>query len=150
MARGAYSFSFENQAVSTAITIIEVAAPSTAMLRIIRAWVSCSTAAVASGMNRVELLRKSATITGTATPPAIMPLGADGASGATQKWKATAEGTDGNILIPDNFNTLSGWLYLPVPEEQILVPPSGIIAIKFPGAPTSANYSAGIVWREEG
>jgi hypothetical protein len=150
VARGYYSFSFDNQAVSTAITIIEVAAPSTAILEIIRAWVTCATSAVASAMNRVELLRKSATITGTASPPAIIPLAADGASGATQKWKATGEGTDGSIILPDNFNTLNGWIYFPVPEERIIVPPSGIIAIKFPGAPTSANYSAGIIWRELG
>lgn len=150
MARGFYSFSFDNQAVSTAITIIEVTAPSTAILEIIRAWVTVGTSAVASAMNRVELLRKTATITGTATPPSIIPLAADGASGSTQKWKASAEGTDGNIVYPDNFNTLNGWLYFPVPEERVIVPPSGIIAIKFSGAPTSANYSAGIIWRELG
>jgi hypothetical protein len=147
MARGFYAYHMDAQAVSTAITILEVAAPATAVLRLIRAWCSQSNSTT-SAMNTIEIVRKTATITGAATPPSVIPLDGSAASGVTQKWKATAEGTDGNIVYADAFNVLNGWLWLPVPEERIIVPPSGIIALKFPSAPASANYTAGLLWEE--
>jgi hypothetical protein len=70
------------------------------------------------------------------------------ASGVTVKWKATAEGTDGVIEQDDTFNVLAGYLYLPVPEERIWVPPSGIIALKFPATPDNLPYSFGFTYRE--
>ena len=147
---GFYSVHGDAQAVSTAITVLEVTAPSSGSLEIVRAWLSQSSSTT-SAMARVQLLRKTATITGTASPPTPVPAQVgQAASGVTVKWKATAEGTDGVIYMDDAFNILSGWLWLPVPEERVFVPPSGIIALKFPAAPTSANWTFGIGYREIG
>lgn len=52
---------------------------------------------------------------------------------------ATAEGTDGDMVVKQGFNILNGWLYLPTPEERIWVPPAGIIALKFMAPPGSSN-----------
>lgn len=147
---GVFSVHGDAQAVSTAITVLELTAPSSGMLEILRAWVVQSSSTT-SAMARIQILRKSATITGTASPPSPVPhqIG-QAASGITVKWKATAEGTDGVIPIDDAFNVLNGWLYLPVPEERIWVPPSGILALKFPAAPPSANWTFGMSFRELG
>jgi hypothetical protein len=145
MARGSYAARMDNVSVSTAITILQVTAPSTAVLEIIRAW--CSGATTTSASQRIQLLRKTAAATGTtAVTPA--PLDGSAAAGATSGRNATGEGTDGTVLIEDIFNVVVGWLYLPVPEERIWVPPSGVIAIKFPAAPAATNFTAGIAFRE--
>src|SRR5260370_168271 len=124
MARGKYSYSFQAQTVSTAITLLEITAPSTAVLVIYRAWINANT--TTAGAANIRLLRKPGTITGTAPPPPPAPLDASAASGATVKWKATGEGTDGNIIYDDWFRVDGGpWVWLPVPEERIIVPPSG-------------------------
>jgi len=150
MACGVYTVHGDAQTVATAITILEITAPSGAALQILRAWVQQSSSTT-SAMARIRILRKTATITGTASPPAPIKLSpGDNAAGTTAKWLATAEGTDGDVIIEETFNILNGWLYLPVPEERIWVPPSGILALKFPAAPTSASYSFGFVFEENG
>jgi hypothetical protein len=149
MARGKYSVSFQAQTISTAITILEVTAPSTAAIVILRAWISANT--TTAGAANIRILRKSGTITGTASPPTPNPLDASAASGATIKWKATGEGTDGVFLYDDWFRVDGGpWVWLPVPEERIIVPPSGIIALKFATAPASNSFSAGFIYEELG
>lgn len=149
MARGMYTVHGDAQTVSTAITILEVAAPATAILKIYRAWVEQSSVTTSTA-TRIRLLRKTGTITGTATPPTPTAVDASAASGVTVKWIATVEGTDGNVLIEEAFNYLNGWVWLPVPEERIIVPPSGIIALKFPAAPTSAAWTFGFDYEEIG
>jgi hypothetical protein len=146
-ASGTYTVHADAQTISTAITILELTAPATGMLEIVRAWCQQSSTTT-SNQVRIQLLRKSGTITGTATPPSAVPhqVGQQAWDG-TVKWKATAEGTDGVIPLEENFNILNGWLYLPVPDERVWVPPSGIIALKFPAAPPSASWSYGITFR---
>lgn len=150
MARGVYSANTAAQAISTAITILEITAPSTASLEIIEAYASSD--ANTDVMARIQLLRKSATITGTASPPSAVALDAAASSGVTVKWKATGEGTDGNVLRPDTFHMKSGWFWVPKNARQrIIVPPSGIIALKFPASTNiTGNWTFGIEWEEIG
>jgi hypothetical protein len=136
----------DNVSVSTAITILELTAPSTRTLEIFEIWVDFST--TTSAAQRVNILRKSATITGTGVTPAAMTASAVSATG---KRTATGEGTDGTILYQRIINQLNGFYWLPVPEQRIVVPPSGIIAIKFPTAPGAAvSVTAGFTWGEIG
>ena len=149
MAYGVYSVHADAQTISTAITVLEITAPSGCGLEIYRAWCQQSNSTT-SAMARIQILRKSGSITGTATPPAAVPTNSGmAASAATIKWKATAEGTDGVIVLEEAWNVLNGWLYLPVPEERIFVPASTIIALKFPAAPPSAAYTYGILYEEK-
>jgi hypothetical protein len=150
MARGVYTCNTAGQAISTAITILEITAPSTAALEVIEAYASSD--ANTDVMARIQLLRKSATITGTASPPTPNPYGADGASGVTVKWKATAEGTDGVVIRPDTFHMKSGWFWVPKSiRSRLIVPPSGMIALKFPSATNiTGNWTFGIDWEELG
>lgn len=137
----------DNQTVSTAITILQLTAPSTMDLTLVRAWCEQG-GSTTSAAATIELIRKTATatLTNTLTPVALSEN--DPAPSATAKSVATAEGTDGNILIREAFNVLNGWLYLPVPEERIVVKAGGILALKFPSAPASQSWEFGFVWLE--
>lgn len=138
--------------VSGAITLVQLKAGSEAGLEIIRASIAQS-GSTTSAQQRVQLLRKSAAATVTSFTPvpanpndaAAKAVGGTSATGTN----ASAEGTDGDVLVADVFNVLNGWLYLPVPEERPAVAPGGIIALKFPAAPGAALIvTAQIVFRE--
>jgi hypothetical protein len=135
--------------VSTAITVLELTAASGQPLEIMRAWAT-QVSVTTSAQCEVAVLRKTATITGTATPPAAVEIGGGGDTAAsfTVKHIATAEGTDGDILYSEGINSLNGFLYIPTPEERPVVPGSGIIALKFVTAPTSASWRFGFTLRE--
>lgn len=150
MARGVYSANTAAQAISTAITILEITAPSANAIEILEAYAVSD--ANTDVMCRIQLLRKTATITGTATPPTPVALDGSATSGVTVKWKATAEGTDGNVLRPDVFHMKSGWFWVPKNARQrIIVPGAGIIALKFPSATNvTGNWTYGIEWEELG
>lgn len=147
---GTYTVHGDAQTISTAITILEVTAPATNVLLINRAWVQQSSNTTSS-QARIRILRKSGTITGTASPPTPTPVDINAASGVTVKWVATGEGTDGVFIVEENFNILNGWVWVPtLPTSRIVVPPSGIIALKFAAAPASSAWSFGMEWEEVG
>lgn len=152
MAAGVFSIHGDGQTVSTAITILEVTAPSTGSLELIEAWLG-QTGVTSVTMARIRILRKATTITGGASPPSAVPDEGSPAFGGTIKWLATAEGSDGNVERDEPFNYLNGWRWYPVDvfgRDRIWVPPSGIIALKFPVAPTSASFSFGMKVVEHG
>lgn len=135
--------------LSASVNLMQVTAPSTMLLEIVRAWVMQSTSTT-SAQTDVILVRKTvAASTGTtATPVELEPGGA--AATFTAISAATTNGTDGDIMYGEGFNVLNGWLYVPVPEERIIVPPSGILSLKFPSTPPSTTYRYGITLREIG
>ena len=148
MARGRYEVHGDAQTVSTAITLLEITAPATAVLMISKIWVNQSSVTT-SAQTRVRILRKSVSITGAATPPTPVPLGSDGASGTTVKWLATVEGTDGFVVVEDSFNYLNGYIWQAIsPDMRMIVSPSTILAIKFPAAPSSATFTFGMEFEE--
>lgn len=147
---GTYEVHGDAQTISTAITILEVTAPSTNILLINRAWVQQSSNTTSS-MCRIRILRKTGTITGTASPPTPAPVDVNAASGVTVKWVATGEGTDGTVIVEEAFNLLNGWIWVPtLPTSRIVVPPSGIIALKFAAAPASSSWTFGFEYEEIG
>jgi len=149
---GVYSANHIAISVSTAITILQVKAGTTKQFEILRAWVTQSSSTTMY-MQRIQLLRKTGAATVTSyTPLLLNPASpaADAAGGSSATgYTASSEGTDGDLLINDVFNTLNGWLYLPTPEERIKVPASGIVALKFPAAPAAAmTFTASIIFGE--
>lgn len=150
-----YEVSLNNTSVSTAITLVQLKAGSASILRILRAWCSQSNL-TSSAQQAIEIVRKSAAATVTAFGAPLKNDPGDAASNMVSSTTGTgtvgtAEGTDGDILYRDNFSVLNGWLWVPTPEERIIVGPSGIIALKFPVAPGAAmTLSAGFIVGEEG
>ena len=149
-----FSRSFTNPG---AVTLLQIAANAARPLVPLRAWVS-QHASVTSTQVAAELVRKTAAATVTAAVAAdfkkhlptqdancTVQLGT-----ALSGHTATAEGTDGDDFNAEGWNILNGWLYLPVPEERIVVPGGGIVGLKLLVAPPAATYRAGITFVEVG
>ncbi len=148
-----YSVRMTRQAVTAAITLVQLKAGN-ATLRLLRAWCGQSNL-TGSAMQTVQLVRKSVAATVTSFTPlqldpgdaAALAVGGTAATGTN----ASAEGTDSDLFYADSFNVLNGWLWVPTPEERIIIAPSGIIGIKLPDAPgSSMTTSAGFLFGEEG
>lgn len=148
MAHGLYVARLDAVAVSTARTLVQVNAPATAALEIVRMWVSQS-ASTTSQQTEVQALTTSTAGTGTAFTP--VPMRGAAAAASTASNNHTAEGTAATSLLREGFNVLNGWYWQQQEEtEEIWVAPSGRIAIKFPSAPSAITVSAGIVFWERG
>lgn len=136
--------------ISTARTILEVTAASNRMLCVIEAWLTQEISET-SQQESVEWVRKSAAGTGTGTATVNVHEVNQGAAGFTARQNCSAEGTVTDLIGPRHgFNALSGWFYAPLPESRIWVPVSGILGFRFPVAPVSASWSAGMVVEEIG
>ena len=150
---GRYLASISALAVTGAITLIQIKAGSTHAVRLLRAWLNQSSTTT-SARQRIQIARKTAAATVTSFTP--IKLGASAAAAAiggtsATGYNASAEGTDGDILLPDAFDLVVGWEKVWVPEERIVVPPGGIIAMTLPAAPGgSTTFSGGIVFDEIG
>ena len=133
-------------------TAIQVKAGASVAVEILRAWVSQYTLDSDDRFN-VRLLRKTAAATVSSLTPVLLSPGDQAAAsvGGTSAtgFNASAEGTNGDTVLTDGASALAGWLYLPVPEERIIVEPAGIIALHV-SAVTSASYVCGVVFREIG
>ena len=95
------------------------------------------------------------------TPPRLLCLirwerwhqritgGTSGAAG-TAGTDASAEGAGAvTTIVPDGFNNLNGWLWVPTPEERIIVGPDQAVVLKIVGTPTVlTNWSAGLTYSE--
>lgn len=151
-AMGPYVVHINAVSVSTAITLVQIKAGTTRSVEITRAWLTQSNISTGS-MQRVQINRKSSAATVTSfTPLLINPAApaADAAGGTSATGtNASAEGTDTDILYPDAFNLLSGWLWVPTGDERIIVKPGGIIGLKLPAAPAAATtFIGGLVFVE--
>lgn len=113
---------------------------------ILRAWVSFS--AATSVATEVGISRRSTAGTVTSFTPIKLQGGA--ATTATAGVNASVDSTQTDVLFREFCNQQGNWLYLPVPEERISIPPSGRVALYFPTAPSAVTVSAGIVWGEIG
>jgi hypothetical protein len=91
----------------------------------------------------LQLLRKSAAATVTATTPlkynpadpAALAVGGTAATG----YNASAEGTNGDILQKAVWNVLNGeWIFLDIPEGRIRIPQAGIFGVKLNTAPAAS------------
>jgi hypothetical protein len=146
--------------VSTAISVIQLKAGTVNACLILRASAT-QRGSTTSVQEDIALVRKSAAATvtaaidatdGTATivkrdtgQPAASAILSTSGTGIT----ASGEGTNANVVIREGFNILNGWLYLPVPEERIYIPPSGIIALTFLTAPASQTWNFELVFEEQ-
>jgi len=150
-------YTYRRQFVSPgAVTALQLATGATKPIAIVRAWCS-QVGSTTSAQTSIRLIRKTAAATVTAAvgtdfvdhdlsdPAASLQVGT-----ALTGHTATVEGTDGDIIIAEGFNVLNGWLYLPVPEERIIVPAAGIVGVKFPVAPAAATYEIGVTFGELG
>jgi len=136
-----------------AITLLQIKAGASNPFKLLRAWVS-QTPSTTSAQLDIQILRKSGAATVTSFTPLLLrpsdpAANAVGGASATG-YTATGEGTDGDLLIQEGFNILNGYLYLPVPEERIVVPVAGIIGLKFAIAGGNFTFKCGMIFGELG
>jgi hypothetical protein len=160
-----YAVSGSNITVAGATTLVLVHTLAAAdpqppgyALAIVRGWCNQSANAT-SAQQRIQWhIKGSAFPTLTSATPQAIRL-SDPASGivggtagavGTAGINASAEGAGTETLIwPDAFNVLNGWLWLPTPDEYIIVPPDTAIGLKFPVAPvTLSGWNFGLVFLE--
>ena len=112
-------------------------------------------------MQRIQLVRQASAYPTlvSATPLALnesdgsgsITGGTAGAAG-TAGITASAEGAGAKtVLFEDAFNVLTGYLYVPVPEERIVLAAGSTsgFGVYFPAAPSSTSgWNVKVVWRE--
>jgi hypothetical protein len=143
-----------------AVTLVFINPGTTQSIAILRAWCGQSGSAT-SAQQRVQLNTQvtafptlvSATPAKTSIidPVSVIVGGTAGAAG-TSGVNASAEGAGSKtVLLADAFNVLNGWLWVPTPDE-VIVMNAGAAAgfgLHLPTAPTSLTlWSFGVVYKE--
>jgi hypothetical protein len=128
------------------------------VLEVMRAWVSQFVAAPDDEMQSIALMEKSSAF-GTytaATPEPTTPgdvaseiTGATTGAAGTAGIDASAEGAGTEREIyPDSFHLKSGWLWLPTPDERIILGPDKALILKLTTTPTTTTgWSFGLEFR---
>lgn len=158
-----YSVAMKDQTIiaSADLVIIHTAAAigtRASNIVILRAWCSQGATGTSEQLGIQLCLQASAFGTYTAATPTPHTLGgaASGIAGGTAGAAATA-GTDASAnaagtktaVYADGFNNLNGWLWVPTPEERIVVPADTAIVLAMIGtATTLTNWYAGITFEE--
>lgn len=135
---------------------------TTCSLEFLRAWAS-QAANATSAQQRVQL---STQVTAfptlvSATPgktklldPVSQIIGGIAGAAGTAGINASAEGAGAKtVVLPDAFNVLNGWLWVPTPKETFVMNASAAsgFGLHFPAAPaTLTSWNAGLVFSEMG
>lgn len=146
-----YSVSIGDEAHTAADTLIEVASPADAVSLIERMWISQSSFDTSENLGaKVEDI----TTTGTGTASTARPFQeGDAAYGGTVKTNLTVEPTySGTVFIEQGFNVLSGFLWTPANDDEVIaISPSQLAGLMLGVAPSaSMNFSYGATIREIG
>jgi hypothetical protein len=138
-----------------AVTNLNVQAPATVMLAIVKVTIELAQATIPTAANaRVRLIRKTAapTVTSIAASTFLNHDGSAAAdSTATAGHTASAEGTETDF-IERGWGSTTGWFFefAPTPEEYILVPAGtgNGFGIKHNVAPPAGNYAFAMTFHE--
>jgi hypothetical protein len=110
--------------------------------------------ATASAMQRLRHKKYTGTITHNGT--AVTPVKHETGSAASQvlaKRNATSSATTDFVVRPTSFNIMAGYIWVPTPEEKIVLAPNEGYAIDAPAIATDASnkaWSCSITYREIG
>lgn len=158
-----YSVTMQNQTIIASSDMVIIHSDSTlssggSNIRILRAWCGQGATETSEQLGIMLALQASAFGTYTSTTPTPHFVGGrvSGIVGGTTGAEGTA-GTDASAnaagtktpIIYDGFNNLNGWLWVPTPEERIILPADTAIVLAMVGtATTLTNWSAGITYEE--
>lgn len=158
-----YSVTMQNQTIIASSDLVIIHTDSTlatagSNIEILRAWCSQNATETSEQLGIMLALQASAFGTYTSTTPTPHFVGGkiSGIVGGTTGAEGTA-GTDASAnaagtktpIIYDGFNNLNGWLWVPTPEERIVIPSDTAIVLAMVGtATTLTNWNAGITFRE--
>lgn len=136
------------------------AAAAGSIIKILRVEVSQSHNATSAQVRLVQSSRNtSGTLTVASATPAPLTIGApaSGIAGGTSPLTAAKCGVNSSAdsggtytdLWPCAPNNQAGYLWLPTPDEQIIIPPSTVYAVRFLTAPgDTAGWTVVVVYEE--
>ena len=158
-----YTVSMTNQTIVADATLIILRAATAvtsrgSILEVERVSVSQQGTSTSQQLGIILAQKASAFGTYTSTTPAPMVVGgpASGISGSTSGAAAGA-GTDASAegagtvttMLSEGFNNLNGYLWVPTPEERIIIPPDIAFIVKLRGTPTTlTGWEAILTFRE--
>lgn len=150
MARGTYTVKHDRVSSGVAVcTLIEIE-QATGVLEIIRVKIS-NTDVEVSNQWAVNLVTLSTDGTNVTTPTIVAHDLAMASSGSTVRGMCTAAFVVDNIIVPDGFNILNGYEFLPTIDERIWVAAAKSFAVHLPVAPPAAAViSTSITYRVHG
>jgi hypothetical protein len=139
-------------AVTAAQDFFEVNAPSTGIVVVHRIFLgqSSDAADAQAEMLRVQIERGGGTAGSGGTTPTAAPhcVGHAAFGGTVEANNTTQVGTP-TTIYEEAFNVQAGWFWVPTPEERIIIPPSGILVVAIPTAPTDSLTMQGSITFEE-
>lgn len=158
-----FTVAMANQTIVADATLVIIHTESTANARgsnieILRAWCNQIGTETSDQLGVILGTKASAfgTYTSTTPNPHWLGGGASAITGGTTGAESLA-GTDASAegagtvttLIQEGFNNLNGWLWIPTPEERLIVPDDTAVIVKIVGTPaTLTGWCAGITYRE--
>lgn len=158
-----YSVPMENTTIVADATLVIVRAAAAlttraSFLEVYRIWVNQIGTEASDELGVIVGQKASAFGTYTATTPVPKFLGgtASGITGSTSGAAAGA-GTDASAegagtvteVIEEGFNNLNGYLWIPTPEERILIPNDIALIVKIVGTPAVlTGWNAGVIFTE--
>lgn len=158
-----YSVSEENATIVADATLVIIHSASGittrgSILRVTRAWVAQRGTDTSDqlGIQVATKVTAFGTYTSATPRPHIAGGNASGITGGTAGAAGTA-GTNASAegagavtpIVQDDFNNLNGWLWVPTPEERIIVPPDTAVILKLIGTPaTLTGWSYGMTFAE--
>lgn len=147
-----YTLAIGAQAQTASKTLMEIASGSAVITLIERIYISQNSFDTSENLGcKVQRI----TTTGTGTTTTAVPLQASSpAAAGTQKTNDTVEPTytASTVLIQQGFNVLSGYLWTPANDDEVItIAPSGLVGIMLDVAPSaSMNFSYGATFRQVG
>jgi hypothetical protein len=147
-----YGLSIASQAQTAAKTLMEIPSAADGVTLLERFYIKQTSFDTSENLGST-LQRITTTGTGTATTPVPFQVG-DSAYGATPETNSTIEPTytASTMLVEEGFNVLSGLLWTPANDDEVVVlSPSALVGINLDVAPSaSMNFSYGATVREIG
>jgi hypothetical protein len=141
----------ENQTIVADATLVILHAATAwtsagSLLEVVRCTISQQGTSTAQQLGAIIARKVTAFGTYTSTTPTPHALGgaasaiAGGTAGAaaTAGTDASAEGAGATTTVhAEGFNNLSGFLWVPTPEERIILGPDQAVVLKIRGTPTT-------------
>ena len=144
-----YAIPFDNLTVTNDSDqdIIEITAPSDAAVKIHR--IVLNSATTTDERVRLRLVRRSTNGSGGSAATEVPIDGTSAAVGTAVVTLVTTPGTIGAIIQAWYWSQLSPFDELPVPEDRVVIPPSGILGLNLETAVASSRNWSGFVLVEE-